>query len=240
MRLRLVAIFLLIVMLTGLLPWNLFIDRGEAISHGKIVILSNVDNSIPGIVDAYKKLQGQGYNFELKIFSGSDLVNSETVDKLKQEVQAANLLLMDMIGSSSYQTVINFLPEVPQTTKIVSIRSNVFSSVDRIDSSQDTVLKPYFDNGGPENMRRYLLYLLKNYCNISVNEAIDPLPAEVRFIYHPDALGSVERAVYENVYEDVYEDVYQGPSPQGTFTTFADYAYWYKKQGKSVALHKNL
>ncbi|AVX31435.1 cobaltochelatase CobN subunit [Carboxydocella thermautotrophica] len=232
MRLRLVAIFLLMVMLTGLLPWNLFIDRGEAISHGKIVILSNVDNSIPGIVDAYKKLHDQGYNFELKIFSGSDLVNSETVDKLKQEVQAANLLLMDMIGSSSYQTVINFLPDVPQTTKIVSIRSNVFSSVDRIDSSQDTVLKPYFDNGGPENMRRYLLNLLKNYCNVPVNEAIDPLPAEARFIYHPDALGSVERAVYENVYEDVYEDVYQGPSPQGTFTTFADYAFWYKKQGK--------
>ncbi|MDA8210780.1 MAG: cobaltochelatase subunit CobN, partial [Clostridia bacterium] len=45
----------------------------------------------------------------------------------------------------------------------------------------------------------------------------------------------MEQAVYENVYEAVYENVYSGPSPQGTFTTFADYSQWYQGQGKFKA-----
>ncbi len=140
-------------------------------------------------------------------------------------------MLTYMIGSSSYQTVINLLPDIPASCQIVSI-SDTFQNIERIDTTQEPIIKPYFTDGGPENMRRLLLYLLSKYCGITVTEAMETLPMEARFIYHPDAWGSVEQAVYENVYEAVYENVYSGPSPQGTFTTFADYSQWYKGQGK--------
>ncbi|MDN5363938.1 MAG: cobaltochelatase CobN [Eubacteriales bacterium] len=218
---KLITLFVVAVFLSGLLPVETFLPKAKAESQGKIIILGNSETTFPGLVEAYKKLLSQGYNFQLKIFSGADLAKSETVESLKRETQDANLLLMEMIGSNSYQTIINLLPQIPETCQIVSIRSNVFQGVERIDSSQDPVLKPYYDNGGPENMRRLLLLLLKNYCKVSVTEPVDPVPMEARFIYHPDAWGNQQGGGGA-----------EGPSPQGTFPSFAAYFSWYQQQGK--------
>lgn len=207
------AIILTGIMLFGLLPVNICLaESAEPVAGPKLVMVLGSDGCISGLTEAYQELLRRGYKFQLKLFSSTGLSAPETVEQMKNEGSAADVVLFEMVGSSNLTTVQSVAGEIyaANRTVILSTQSAAFENVD---DSQDAYLSQYFTNGTKENMRRLELYLLSKYCGVTVNsEECSPVPVTGMFIYHPDAVNSdsagsdsvVAGAVYESVAGSTY------------------------------------
>lgn len=198
----------------------------------KVVMLLGAESYLVPLVDAYDRLQN--YPIELKLFGYSDLKSEETLEQLKQTLQDADVVVLKMIGDETLKKIGPLLQDLPEKCEVLSTPSS-YPDYPRIDGSQSNLLAQYFDNGGVENMRRLVLYLVSTCGQAKTGEQLDPVKMPGRFIYHPDAEGltlnvdglyqtvcnaiyiagdgaaqglavnEVYRAVYESVYAAVYQ-----------------------------------
>lgn len=197
------ACILLFALLLGFVPRDVVQAKPE---EPKIVIVSTCESNFGALGSSYSQLQNQGYSFQLRIFSGEQLTGEEEKQKLAGELEDADVLLLEMVGYKTLPTVKEVVPQLADTIKILSTRSIELTDLPRIDSSENEVLRKYFDQGGKENMRRLLLYLLAKHTGVEVTEDYTPVDLPKNFLHHPDA--------------------------DQTFSSREEYLNWYQRSGK--------
>lgn len=94
-----------------------------------MVMLLGSEGFLAPLVEAYGQLPN--YPVELKLFSSNDLESEETVRKLKQTLQDADVFLLEMIGSTTIQMVGPLLQNLPEKCKVLSTRSGSFPEYPR-------------------------------------------------------------------------------------------------------------
>lgn len=203
---------LFIVLLAGIFIFYQPAAQAEEVEP-KVVILCGSEAYLGPLVEAYNKLTAEGYHFQLKLFNPKYLTSEDVLKKFKSEVKDTNILLLEMVGGSTWEILRPVVEELPVNCQVVSTRGTPVNHP-RVDESQDACLRSYFDHGGLENMRRLLLYLASRYGQVPTDENLAPVKMPGRFVFHPAAAEitlngkEVHRAVYEAVSKAVYEEVY--------------------------------
>lgn len=171
-----------------------------------LVIITGSGTFANHFSNSYKDLMDEGYYFNLHYFGASELGSGEypeMEEKAKNSSKVADIIVIEMV-STTKDKILEVI-ENRTTDKVFAIRSGeTFSEYDDIDSN-DTLLKPYFENSGLENIRRFQLYCL-NYSGMDLKdgECVDVITLPTEYAFHPDST---------NVYE-----------------SFEDYRSWYESR----------
>lgn len=180
----------------------------------KMVIF--VAGSRVGVVDRVmndvylSSLLPEGYYFDLKIFSEDTLSTDDTIlQRFAEELKTSNILLLVNIGTNTFTAQLApYALQMPAGSKVYQIggSTGVLQGVNVTSLSYSSAINA---NLSPENIKRSMLAVLKEYKAISstTNTTIITLPTE--FVYHPDT-----------------SDI---------FTTREDYVNWYISAGKYKA-----
>jgi len=177
----------------------------------KLVMVAGSSSLFTNLVGAYYQLQGQGYAFQLKLYKSDSLADAGKVEEIKNDLQNADIFLLQMIGGGSLQVIKSILDVTPAACKVLSTGSDIGDG--RIDGSEDNALQMYINNSSLENMRRMELYLLSKYSGLTAQEDLAPVTLDSRVVYHPDATADqTPKPNVEAIYNTVYGEVYQsGP-----------------------------
>jgi len=144
--------------------------------------------------NSYKDLMDEGYYFNLYYFGASELGSGEypeMEEQAKNASEVADIIVIEMI-STTKDKILEII-ENRTTDNVLAIRSGeTFSEYADIDSN-DTLLKPYFENSGLENIRRFQLYCL-NYSgmDLKAGENVDVITLRTEYAFHPDSTGVYE------------------------------------------------
>jgi cobaltochelatase CobN len=172
-----------------------------------LLILSGSSTYSKPVVYSNRKLREEGYYYNLKFFTTSDLTSGNTTieNEIKEFAQKSDIIILEMIGISSVNKIKELINGTNAT--IWALRSNsTFNNVSYIDSN-DTQMRIYWDNSGEENMGRFQLKTLQKIgMYVDPSQDLSPVFYPKVFIYHPD-------------------------SPIASFTTFNDYLSWYSQNG---------
>ena len=176
-----------------------------------LLILSGSPTYTKPMVDSNKKLREEGYYFNLKFFTATELTSGDLniENQIKEFAQKADFIILEMIGLNSVNKVKELISGTNAT--ILALRSNSTFINDSSINSNDTALRTYWDSSGEENMGRFQLKILQMvgmYVNPLKDLNVVTFPAV--FIYHPD-------------------------SSIPTFTSFIDYVNWYSNNGYNAS-----
>lgn len=172
-----------------------------------LLILSGSSTYSKPMVYSNRKLREEGYYYNLKFYTTSDLTSGNITleNEIKEFAQKSDIIILEMIGVSSVNKVKEFINGT--SAQILALRSNSTFNNDSSIDSNDTQMRTYWDNSGEENMGRFQLKTLQKigmYINPSQN--LSPVSYPSVFIYHPDSLIT-------------------------SFTRFNDYLAWYSQKG---------
>lgn len=171
-----------------------------------LMIITGSGSYSKSFVESYKQLKNQGYYYNLYYFGSSEL-NSDNQEINQRTIEAASkadIIVMEMIGSSSIAKINNLI-QYTSAQKILLVRSDAALNDPRFDSD-DTITRQYFDHGAQENIRRFQLYVLNSVgMKLKDGEDLSIVQWPKNWIYHPDA-------------------------PVAMFETWDDYFNWYQNQ----------
>lgn len=176
-----------------------------------LLIISGSSTYAKPTLDSNIALRNEGYYHNLRFFTPEDITsaNDEKLATIKEYVNKADSIVLEMIGVTSVESVYNLVKDatVPKIALRCSSTFNftTYSDIDITDS-----LRGYWDGSGSENMARFQLKVLSD-----VGMYIDP-----------------SRTITNTTYPDVF--MYHPDSPIASFTNFDDYIDWYKTKGYSA------
>jgi len=179
-----------------------------------LLVISSSETYVQNFVDSYKKLIKEGYYFNLHYFGLDEVTDPEKQIKIRAAANKADLIALQMIGSSAKVDIIKDLISASPAQKILGIRSAnlIIPGIDL----NDTITKEYWVQGGEENVRRFQLYILQSVgMKLKIGENVTVVKWPDQVLYHPGATSSEVSLI--------------GGIP--LFKTWDEYFTWYKNKG---------
>ncbi|MGC9517905.1 MAG: cobaltochelatase subunit CobN [Methanomicrobiales archaeon] len=155
-----------------------------------IMLFNGSESYAKNILDAFDELREEGYYFNLYYFFNTEVDpgDAETDQRAIEAANKADIIAVQMISSPSTVDKIMTLIAGNNAQKILAIRCGVaFVNKPNVDSD-DTITRPYWDQGATENFKRFQLYLLQSVgMQLKPGEDISIVQWPSEFIHHPDS-----------------------------------------------------
>ncbi|MEG3225478.1 MAG: cobalamin biosynthesis protein CobN, partial [Methanobacteriales archaeon Met13] len=179
-----------------------------------LLIISSSETYIQNFVDSYKQLKDEGYYFNLHYFGLDEVTDPQKKEKIRAAANKADIIALQMIGSSFRVDIIRDLISGSPAQKILGIRGSNLN-LPNIELN-DTVTRTYWQQGGQENVRRFQLYVLQSVgMKLKTGEHVTVVNWPAQVIFHPEATPSDVSVI--------------GGIP--LFLTWNEYFNWYNNKG---------